>query len=277
MELTAPRAQALTLAWLEPAGVWLYGFLVVALVAANEGGFEATTWGWCAVVTFWLAATGLLVRDRIDLRVLDLTFVAGLLAFTGWVALSNLWTPSVTSTMHEVQRDLAYVGVVVAGLVLVRRRTTHALLGGVLAAIVLLSLYSLGTRLLPDRFGEFDSETYRYRLATPITYWNGLGIFVVTGIVLALGFALRGRTLVARALAAATLPLLVPTMFFTFSRATSGSTRRRARGRRRARHASPAAPRGRTRPRAALGRRRLAGGRRKGTEDGRRYARASDG
>ena len=217
MELATPRPLVLT-ARLEPAGVWLYGFLVIALVAGNTGGFEPTAWGWCAVLTLWLAAIGLLVRDRIELHVLDLTFIGGLLAFTIWVALSNLWTPSVTSTMHEVQRDLAYVGVVTAGLVLVRRRTAHALLGGVLAAIVLLSVYALGTRVLPDRFGDFDSETFGYRLATPITYWNGLGIFTVIGILLAAGFALRSRSLVARGLAGAALPVLVATMYFTFSR-----------------------------------------------------------
>ena len=143
MELTAPLPLTVT-ARLEPTGVWLYGFLVVALVAGHTGGFEPTTWGWCALVTFWLAAIGLLVRDRIELCRSDLMFIGGLLAFTVWVALSSLWSSSVTSTMHEVQRDLAYVGVVTAGLVLVRRRTTHALLGGVLSAIVLLSALRAG-------------------------------------------------------------------------------------------------------------------------------------
>ena len=106
---------------------------------------------------------------------LDLMYWAGLLAFGGWVALSNFWTPSVPSTMHEVQRNIAYLGVVAAGLVLVRASTTRHLLGGVFAAIVLLDLYGLGTRVLPDRLGTFDSVSYSYRLSPPITYWNGLG------------------------------------------------------------------------------------------------------
>ena len=117
-------------------------------------------------------------------------------AFTGWVALSNLWTPSVTSTMHEVQRDLAYTGVIAAGLLLVRSRSTPHLLGGVLVGIVADSLYGLATRVLPDRFGGFDSTSFAYRLSAPITYWNGLGIFATIGFLLALGFAARSRHLV---------------------------------------------------------------------------------
>ena len=80
------------------------------------------------------------------------------------------------------------------------------------------SLYGLATRVLPDRFGGFDSTSFDYRLSAPITYWNGLGIFATMGFLLALGFAARGRHLVTRALAAATLPLLAATIYFTFSR-----------------------------------------------------------
>jgi O-antigen ligase len=197
-----------------------FGFLVVALVASSAGGYQSTTWGWTALVTLWLAAVALLVRERIELRKLDLMYLGGLMLFGGWVAVSNLWTPSVPSTMHEVQRNLAYIGVVAAGLVLARASTTRHLLGGVLIAIVLLDLYGLGTRLLPDRLGTFDSVSFEYRLAPPITYWNGLGIFTVIGILLALGFAARARYLVTRVTAAAALPILAATAYFTFSRAS---------------------------------------------------------
>ena len=203
--------------WSEVAAA-LYGVAVVGIVAGSSGGFLPTTWGWTAVVTLWLAAIALLLRDRISIRALEVVYVGGMLTFTIWVALSNLWTPSVTSTMHEVQRDIAYTGVVAAGLVLVRSRAVPQLLGGVLVGIVLDSLYGLGTRVLPARFGGFDSTAFDYRLSAPITYWNGLGIFATIGFLLALGFAARSRHLVTRALAAATLPLLAATIYFTFSR-----------------------------------------------------------
>ncbi len=57
-----------------------------------------------------------------------------------------------------------------------------------------------------------------YRLAGTIGYWNGLGIFAVIGLFLALGFAARGGRLATRAIAAAALPILAATMYLTFSR-----------------------------------------------------------
>ncbi len=84
-------------------------------------------------------------------------------------------------------------------------------------AIALLSLYAVGTRLLPDRLGEFGPIA-GYRLTGTIGYWNGLGIFVVIGLFLALGFAARGERLATRAFAGAALPVLATTMYFTFSR-----------------------------------------------------------
>ena len=49
-------------------------------------------------------------------------------------------------------------------------------------------------------------------------YWNGLAIFLVVGILVALGFAARGKALWTRALAAATVPILTSAVYFTFSR-----------------------------------------------------------
>src|SRR5262249_12128895 len=72
-------------------------------------------------------------------------------------------------------------------------------------------------RLAPNRFGEFDSIA-GYRLAGTIGYWNGLGIFAAIGILLALGFAARGRLLTVRVLAAVSLVVLGPALYFTFSR-----------------------------------------------------------
>ena len=203
--------------WSEIAAA-VYGAAAVGLVADSSGGFLPTTWGWTAVVTLWLAVMALILRDEIRLGTLEYVYLGGIFGFTAWVAFSNFWTPSVTSTMHEVQRDIAYIGVVAAGLLLVRRRAVRFLLGGVFVGIFLDSLYGLGTRVLPDRFGGFNSISFGYRLSAPITYWNGLGIFAAMGLLLAVGFATRGRYLMTRALAAATLPLFAATIYFTFSR-----------------------------------------------------------
>ena len=157
-----PAAAAAESTWRERVEgplVFLGAFALVALVAGNAGGFRPTTWGWTALVTLWAAALALLLRRRVALRRLDLLYLGGLGAFTCWVALSNLWTASVTSTMQEVLRDVAYLGVATAAVLLVRRRTVPNLLGGLLAAITVLCLYA-ATRLFPARFEYFESQSF---------------------------------------------------------------------------------------------------------------------
>jgi hypothetical protein len=216
----APRARSASSQLserIEPLGAWLFGFLLVALLAGNDGGFFPAAWAWAAFSTWLLVAVVVAGRPRTTIGALDLTMMAGALAFCGWFALSALWSRSVPSTLDESSRYLAYAGLVVAALIVVERRTVPHLLGGVTAAITLLSLYGLGTRLLPDRLGVFES-ILGYRLTGMIGYWNGLGIFAVIGLFLALGFAARGGRLVTRVTAAAALPVIASTMYFTFSR-----------------------------------------------------------
>ncbi len=201
----------------EPLGAWLFGFLLIALLAGNGGGFFPSAWAWTAFATWLLAASVVALRPRIALGSLDLAMMAAAAAFCGWFALSALWSRSVPSTLDESSRYLAYAGLVAAALVVVERRTVPHLLGGVTAAITMLSLYALGTRVLPDRIGIFDS-IISYRLSGTIGYWNGLGIFAVIGLFLALGFAARGDRLATRAVAGLALPVLAATMYFTFSR-----------------------------------------------------------
>jgi tetratricopeptide (TPR) repeat protein len=196
----------------------LFGFLVVVSIGGSAGGYRATTWAWVTVLTLALAVATLLARRRIILGRRDSLYAGGLAVFGVWVGLSSLWTTSVPSTARETQRVVAYVALLVAGLLVVRSRTMRHALGGVLAAVTALAAYGLATRLVPDHVGRFDSVSFEYRLAPPVTYWNGLGILAVLGLLLALGFATRGRALATRASAAGALPLLTAAMYFTFSR-----------------------------------------------------------
>ena len=135
------------------------------------------------------------------------------------------------------------IGAVVAVLALAPARPVRPLLGAVLAAVTLDCAYALATRLFPGRIGSYDSLAV-YRLSTPIGYWNGLGVFAAIGAVVALGFAARGTRPVTRALAAASLLVLVPTLYFTFSRGAWLAALRRTRRAVRARLATAAAGRG---------------------------------
>jgi hypothetical protein len=169
------------------------------------------------MVASLVAAAAAAARRRIEIGVLDVALLAGLAAFAGWVAISIVWTRTVPQSVLEVERALVYVGVVGAGLVIVSRRSIPLLLGGVLGAICVVAGYALFTRLFPERFDTFDAIA-GYRLTGPIGYWNALGIFAVLGIVLAVGFAARAELIATRAAAAASLVVLVPALYFTYSR-----------------------------------------------------------
>jgi O-antigen ligase len=80
-----------------------------------------------------------------------------------------------------------------------------------------LCVYALATRLVPDRFGVIDAIG-GYRLSEPIGYWNALGLCAGLGALLALGLAARGAHPALRAAAAASVPVLLATLYFTFSR-----------------------------------------------------------
>src|SRR5437763_12328074 len=200
----------------EPALTALGAGLAVAGVAAAAGGYFPTSWGWTALAFLWVTALALALRGTVELGIPDLIFFGALTLFAGWIWLETTWSESAPRSFLEGERVLVYVAGAAAALLLVRRRTVPELLGGLLVATTLVSGYSLATRLFPNRIGSFDPVAI-YRLDDPIGYWNALGIFAVMGALLALGFAARGRSPATRALGAAALSILVPTLYFTYS------------------------------------------------------------
>lgn len=188
----------------------------IAIFGFASGGYYPTAWGWGALVALWLAATYLVMGTATRPAPLALTLLGGLALLSAWTWLSLLWSDDVDQTVLEGQRTLLYVAVAAALVLVVRRVDVEPLLGGTLIGIFLPVGYGLLTRLFPDRIGVFDPIA-GYRLQEPIGYWNALGLFAAMGAALALGFAARGSLLV-RALAGASLPVLLATTYFTFSR-----------------------------------------------------------
>jgi tetratricopeptide (TPR) repeat protein len=170
------------------------------------------------VPLFWTAAVALTIRTRARLSRAEGIFLAALAAFTAWLAISVAWSAAPADSVLETERALVYVAAGLAVLLTSRSRSSGQVLGAVLAAISVIAVFSLATRLVPDRVGIYD-RTGIYRLAQPIGYWNGLALFAAVGALLALGFAARARTIAARATSAALLVLLLPTLYFTFGRA----------------------------------------------------------
>jgi O-Antigen ligase len=185
------------------------------LLAADHGGYWPTSWGWAALALAWIGGIALALREGRPSR-LELGWIGGLVSLTAWTALSLLWTGSRTETALEVERTLVYVLAAVAVAALTRSVTYRGLLWGVWAGSTLACLYGLATRLFPDRLGVIDVVA-GYRLSSPVGYWNGLGLLSAVAAMLAFGLATDGPAF-ARAAAAASLPLLAATLYFTFSR-----------------------------------------------------------
>jgi hypothetical protein len=191
--------------------------LTLAIIGFSNGGYFPTAWGWGALVALCLVAVYLVVGEPVRPGLPALVMVGSLAALAGWTWLSLAWSEDVSSSALEGQRMLLYVGAGAAFVLLVRRPTVPYVLVGALAAVVSVAGYGLASRLFPERLGVYE-PTSGYRLTEPLGYWNGLGLFASMGALLALGFVARGRSVLARALAAATLPVLAATIYFTFSR-----------------------------------------------------------
>jgi len=194
---------------------------VGGLLAAN-GGFFPVSWSWATLALLWVAALALLLRAPVRPTRLEAAFLSGLVCLVAWVWISIAWSIDLTQSVLEGERSLVLVAAVGAGLALAQRRAVRPLLGGTLAGIAAVCAYALATRLFPGRVGHYDPLAV-YRLNTPVGYWNGLGLVAVLGVLIALGFALRSRGTLGRALAGLTVPVLLLTLYFTYSRGAWGA------------------------------------------------------
>ena len=204
--------------WRPPSRSFLLSFGLVLILGADKGGYWPTAWGWTSLVLLFVAAVVLIVRNDVRIGTLEAVLPAGLLLLALWQIASTAWSPSATAPVLDSQRTLSYAAAAFAALLIVRIGTYRAFLAGVVSAITLVCGYGLLTRLFPERLGSFGDVLAGQRLQAPLGYWNSLAVFAGMGTLLALGFAARGRGLVVRALGAASIVVLVPTLYFTFSR-----------------------------------------------------------
>jgi O-Antigen ligase/Tetratricopeptide repeat len=205
------RAAVSRVPWLAVASL-----LLVAGTGFAGGGYFPSSWGWPALAAAWAAALALLADDAVSLGRLGAAAAALLATLAAWTAFGAVWSIDVTQTVLEAERTSVYAAALLAALLWARRHPER-LLHGVWGAAVLLCGWALVTRLVPDRFGVVDPIS-RYRLSEPIGYWNALGLLAAMGMLLGAGLAARASSRLGRAAAAASLPPLTLTLYFTFSR-----------------------------------------------------------
>ena len=201
---------------LEEAGAATVAFATVAGLAADNGGYFPTTWGWAAVVLCAIGAVLLLVSGLPRLRPVEKIVLGAAAGLSAWTFTSAIWSISITRSFLEGERALVYLGGVVVGLLVSRRAGGRAVVFGTWLAITAVCTYSLLTRVFPEQFGVIDAIAGS-RLASPIGYWNGLALLAALGCLLALGLAARSSTALRLAASASTV-VLVLTLYFTFSR-----------------------------------------------------------
>jgi O-antigen ligase len=196
-------------------GPFLLPLVLVGGVAFDNGGFDATTWGWSTLVPLIVVGVALAAGAARRPSNLALGFLGLLAALTAWTFGSVAWSDDVSQSVLDGERLLVYLAAVAALLVL-ERRQVEGLLWGLLAAITLVCAWALCLRVFGGA-GSYDiavSPGSTRRLAAPLGYSNGLGVFAAIGALLAGGLSVRLRSVTA----AAALLVLLPTLYFTYSR-----------------------------------------------------------
>jgi hypothetical protein len=199
-------------------------FALVLYLALRGGGYDRLVYSEVGIAVWWVlllaALVGVLPAARISRA--GWVALALLFGFVVWTALGITWSESAERSAAEAGRLAAYLGVFALALAAQDRDGMRRTINAVAAAIVLVGLLALLSRLHPAWFPRDDAAQrlpeVGNRLNYPLQYWNGLAALIAIGIPLVLTAALRARHLVTQALAAAALPAMALTAFYTFSR-----------------------------------------------------------
>ncbi len=191
--------------------------VLVPALALAQGGFHPDAWIWGGTLAAWAAAVGVAVTDGTGaLRVVWRWPAAGA-ALLVWTLASTLWSAEPQQSLLEARRTLVYVAVVLALVVLARRRASWTLVTVTHVAITGVLAYAL----LRYLFGPRTKDTFEgYLLSQPLGYANAVGILAVMGMLLALGPMVDGRRPLLRGGAAATVPPLALALTLTGSNAS---------------------------------------------------------
>jgi hypothetical protein len=213
----APRPGATTLATLAVAGLLCFATFFVGggLNLAPMTTLELTL----TLAAGALVAAAILLGSRTRPR--GLWPVGLLLAFTALTGLSVVWSVAPDASWQDANRMLAYSSVFGAAVALAWIAPTgwRALLGGTVLAAVLVCVYALLTKVLPNELGLSAEANFYARLQEPYGYWNAIGLTAAMGAIgcLWLGGRRAGHALL-NALAYPAMGLMIVTLMLAYSR-----------------------------------------------------------
>jgi hypothetical protein len=199
-------------------GVLLAGPSVLAFAS---GGFFDSPRTVAGVVAWVLVAiAALTLRDPLPSDGWARAALVGLGLLAAWVAISQARAPIEGAARNDLERDLLYLGTLLAAAAAFRPRTLARAVEPALAlgALVVVG-YGVSGRLLPGVIQLDHSATAAGRLEQPLTYWNAMGALAAIGLVLCCRLAGdRTRPPAVRAAAAAAASPLGLGLYLTFSR-----------------------------------------------------------
>jgi hypothetical protein len=211
-------------AWVSKLGLvalmLLPGALIVFLGFNAGGYFPGTPAVAALVVTQILLVRIVQVRHPFEgLAPVTLVAIVALGLYGALTLASALWSHSTGRALVEFDRVWLYLLVLVLfGTIRASEANIRWLIRGVVLGASIVCVAGLITRVLPTVW-HTAPDVSNQRLSYPVTYWNTLGLLGTLGIVLAFhltcDFTERRSV---RVLAAAAIPLLGATLFFTFSR-----------------------------------------------------------
>jgi tetratricopeptide (TPR) repeat protein len=196
---------------------------ILVLYALRGGSYDIVVRQEMGLGIWWVLglgfALGLLPRSRVPRS--RLLGVAAMVCLGIWVAIGFAWTESDERTMAELGRIVAFAGLLLLPLVLIRPGTWRAAAGGLVAAALGICALAVASRLLPGSFpndpvqASFLSERLNY----PFHYWNAVGAWGAMSIAMGLAWSAHARLLVTRMLALAAVPIAGVAVYLTYSRA----------------------------------------------------------
>ncbi len=199
-------------------------FSLVTYLALKGGGFDPVVSREVGMVAWFAVAVAGLFGLLGALRPSRPALIAVLLltAFAAKIALGLEDTDSAQRTVSELVRVLTYLGVLVAAIAAGPRVELRVVAGAIAAAIGLVALLAVLSRLHPGWFPANDTAaqlpTTRNRLNYPINYWNGLAALVALGMPLLLHFGAAASRPALRIASSVALPVGVFAIYLTFSR-----------------------------------------------------------
>jgi hypothetical protein len=216
----------LTPAWVAAACAVLGPAAITAYLAFRSGGYFAGAPAIIAVVL----AIALVLRLMLAERPFEgfgpamVLATVGLGGFAVWTLASAFWSHAPAQALIAFDRALMYwLALVLFGSFGWRSERLLWAVRALAATIFVIAALSLITRILPH-VHSIPAGVSRDRLSYPISYWNGLGVFLAVGLVFCCGLATRDEEPIwSKTLASAAVPILAATMYFTFSRGAIGA------------------------------------------------------